>query len=117
MTELRLKHIYENYTTEEQVDTILSLGIPVDTADCYIDLNGNRYVRSQNEGELDDDFFTREDIGYTPCWSAGRLIEIYCVVTHLMFPELSTPHIVKDIIVEIKKHSKYTDFSKLKSYE
>ena len=113
----KLKHIYENYTTEEQADTILSLGIPIDTADCYIDLNGNRYVRSQNEGELDNDFFTREDLGYVPCWSGLRLIEIYCAATHLKFPELSTPYIIQDIIAEIKQQSKHNDFSKLKSYE
>ena len=113
----KLKHIYENYTTEEQADTILSLGIPVDTADCYIDLNGNLYISSQNERELDNDFFTREDIRYTPCWSAVRLIEIYCTATHHMFPELSPPYIIKDIIGAIKQESKYTDFSKLESYE
>lgn len=53
---MKLQHIYENYTTEEHVDTILSLSIPIDTADCYIDVSGNRYVRSQNEGEQDDTF-------------------------------------------------------------
>ncbi len=114
---MKLNHIYDNYTTEEQVDIILNLGIPIDTADCYIDANGNRYVRSQNEGELDTDFFTREDIGYTPCWSAGRLIEIYCTITHLMFPQLSSPYIVKDIIGQIKHQSKYNDFSKIECYE
>ena len=112
---MKLQHIYENYTTEEHVDTILSLGIPIDTADCYIDVSGNRYVRSQNEGEQDDTFF--DEFGYTPCWSAGRLIEIYCTATHLMFPKLSTPYMIKDIIGIIKQESKYTDFSKLESYE
>lgn len=112
---MKLQHIYENYTTEEHVDTILSLGIPIDTADCYIDSCGNRYVRSQNEGEQDDTFFN--EFGYTPCWSAGRLVEIYCTATHRMFPKLSTPYIIKDIIGIIKQESKYTDFSKLKSYE
>ena len=112
---MKLQHIYENYTTEEHVDTILSIGIPIDTADCYIDACGNRYVRSQNEGEQDDTFF--DEFGYTPCWSAGRLVEIYCTATHLMFPELSTPYMVKDIIGIIKQESKYTDFSKLESYE
>ena len=112
---MKLQHIYENYTAEEHVDTILSLGIPIDTADCYIDACGNRYVRSQNEGEQDDTFF--DEFGYTPCWSAGRLVEIYCTVTHLMFPKLSTPYIIKDIIGVIKQESKYTDFSKLESYE
>lgn len=112
---MKLQHIYENYTTEEHVDTILSLGIPIDTADCYIDACGNRYIRSQNEGEQDDTFFN--EFGYTPCWSAGRLVEIYCTVTHLMFPKLSTPYMIKDIIGIIKQESKYTDFSKLESYE
>ena len=112
---MKLQHIYENYTTEEHVDTILSIGIPIDTADCYIDACGNRYVRFQNEGEQDDTFF--DEFGYTPCWSAGRLVEIYCTATHLMFPELSTPYMVKDIIGIIKQESKYTDFSKLESYE
>lgn len=110
-----MQHIYENYTTEEHVDTILSLGIPIDTADCYIDACGNRYIRSQNEGEQDDTFFN--EFGYTPCWSAGRLVEIYCTATHLMFPKLSTPYMIKDIIGIIKQESKYTDFSKLESYE
>ena len=112
---MKLQHIYENYTTEEHVDTILSLGIPIDTADCYIDACGNRYVRSQNEGEQDDTFF--DEFDYTPCWSAGRLVEIYCTATHLMFPKLSTPYMIKDIIGIIKQESKYTDFSKLESYE
>ena len=83
MIELRLKHIYDNYSTPEQAEKILNLGIPVNTADCYIDLNGNRYVRSQHEGEQHDTFF--DELGYTPCWSSGRLIEIWLLCNNAQY--------------------------------
>lgn len=119
---MKLQHIYENYTTEEHVDTILSLGIPIDTADCYIDACGNRYIRSQNEGEQDDTFF--DEFGYTPCWSAGRLIEIWLLCNNAQYSvpltfciDRQTKDIVYLLINMLKKQKmEGTNFSILKEY-
>lgn len=122
MTELRLKHIYDNYTTSDQAEKILNLDIPINTADCYIDLNGNRYVRSQNEGEQDDTFF--DEFGYTPCWSAGRLIEIWLLCNNAQYSvpltfcmDRQTKDIVYLLINMLKKQKMDgTNFSLLKEY-
>ena len=119
---MKLQHIYENYTTEEHVDTILSLGIPIDTADWYIDACGNRYVRSQNEGEQDDTFF--DEFDYTPCWSAGRLIEIWLLCNNAQYSvpltfciDRQTKDIVYLLINMLKKQKmEGTNFSILKEY-
>ena len=70
-----------NFTTTEQSKRLLELGVPEDSADCYL-------LRTHTKGDtfivevLHDELYSKIDkftnlFEYLPCWSVGRLIEIY----------------------------------------
>lgn len=74
-----MKKLQNNFTTPEQSKRLLELGVPADSADCYI----NWYIKSAHQ--LPSDYTYTEFYEFhkkagriiQPCWSAGRLIEIY----------------------------------------
>lgn len=72
-----MKGLQNNFTTLEQSNRLLELGVPEWTADLYMFYTGRTIVVRNNVYERRKDFFTktRKD-GYKPVWSAGRLIEI-----------------------------------------
>ena len=77
-----MRELQNNYTTEEQSKRLLELGLPADSADCYISnekifvLHNCTFQENFNE-DLDMARSHLIDIPhYTPCWSAGRLMEI-----------------------------------------
>jgi hypothetical protein len=109
-----MKKLQNNFTTQEQSKRLLELGLPADSADCVAHIVDNSI-------DLHEDFFLKGDTRisvinqrhtYTkvttlkdneawldepyPCWSVGRLIEIYhicvspgCSFTfHVCFPNL-----------------------------
>ena len=89
-----MKKLQNNFTTPEQSKRLLELGVPADSADLMYDI-------SEIERETYDfptfvyGRFSRYTDGlYVPCWSVGRLIEIYhiCVSSgfsfHVCFPNL-----------------------------
>lgn len=60
--------------------------MPADSADCYLNgdsvimLNGKTFQENYNE-DLDlARLHLAEYPHYIPCWSVGRLIEIYCIL-------------------------------------
>lgn len=74
-----MKNIQNNFTTPEQSKRLLEFGVPADSADFYYD---------KDEVEIDEiihpyilpfnrKFSNYNDMFYLPCWSVGRLIEIY----------------------------------------
>lgn len=79
----------------EQSKRLLELGVPVDSADCYL-------LRTHTQGDtfiievLHDELYSKKDkftnlLEYLPCWSVGRLIEINRICSTLpdeewMFP-------------------------------
>lgn len=66
-----IKKLQNNFTTPEQSKRLLELGVPEDSADChYTALQSMVWVHIDNDPD-----FTNKLI--TPCWSVGRLIEIY----------------------------------------
>ena len=78
-----MKQLQNNFTTPEQSKRLLELGVPADSADCYYENVARKEIRQGKE--KDNDFFTSNRTKYLPCWSVGRLIEIYCIakgVTH-----------------------------------
>ena len=103
-----MKQLQNDFTTPEQSKRLLELGVPKWTADCYYEVfpEGIRVKPSP--------FFVPSD----PCWSVGRLIEIYHICDkpgcsfsfHVCFPNLISEMIYK--IVEAKEHG-WIDFSKL----
>ncbi len=84
-----MKTLQNNFTTPEQSKRLLKLGVPADSADCYL-------LRTHTKGDtfivevLHDELYSKKDkftnmLEYLPCWSAGRLMEIYdmCVMNSI----------------------------------
>ena len=85
-----MKQLQNDFTTPEQSKRLLELGVPADSADCYytpIDSYRHPVVFYTDSPKLwECDRF--------PCWSAGRLIEIFLVCTSVqydMFYPLESP--------------------------
>lgn len=60
--------LQNHFTTIEQSERLLELGVPKNTADCYYDDGLIHIVQMEEEIDIIDSLF--------PCWSVGRLIEI-----------------------------------------
>ena len=71
------KQLRNNFTTPEQSKRLLELGVPADSADCCLRriLTDGGYCETWRVdvfnfiGQIHDD--------YLPCWSVGRLMEIF----------------------------------------
>lgn len=111
-----MKQLQNNFTTPEQSKRLLELGVPADSADCFYEAigfgGGYRQVpiicNSFNKGNRID----------LPCWSVGRLIEIYCKVTGVNeFSMLIVDTLVEEIIYKISaiKFAGNLDFQLIKN--
>ena len=112
----------KNYTTPEQSQRLLELGIPADSADCVYDcalIGGEKYY---SLSILDDELFSTykriwEDpcTDIIPCWSAGQLIEIFELCTGRQLIRRMDRPLVEDVKCRIAfyiHHHKF-DFSEL----
>lgn len=86
-----MNKLQNNFTTLEQSKKLLELGVPTDSADCCLNgdyviiLNGKTFQENYNE-DLDlARLHLMEYPHYVPCWSCGRLIEIYEICTQKKF--------------------------------
>lgn len=68
-----------NFTTIEQSNRLLELGFPKNSADLYY----NKYGALEAIPEYRN-FNEFCDYTDTPCWSAGRLIEIYLICNEVV---------------------------------
>lgn len=71
-----------NFTTREQSKKLMDIGVPADSADCYY----NKYINMPyvfNKRVTFSKYAKVEDI--IPCWSTGRLIEIYEICLGLYY--------------------------------
>ena len=110
---IRFGELESHYTTKAQAKELLEIGLPANSADLYADENGIIHFINDDD-QFREEFFEHYGNGYEPRWTDGRLIEIYCLVTHLIFPGLDGIYTTKDIISEILYKTKQgTDFSKL----
>lgn len=82
-----MKTLQNNYTTPEQSKRLLELGVPMDSADCYL-------LRTRTKGDifivevLHDELYSKKDkftkmLEYLPCWSVARLMEIFEICDNL----------------------------------
>lgn len=101
-----MKQLQNNYTTPEQSKRLLQLGLPADSADCYY--SRMKYEEYENPKILymkysDVACFHPKTFIYLPCWSVGRLIEIFEICTGIKFKRDETQEIspLEDIIAEI----------------
>lgn len=88
-----MKKLQNNFTTPEQSKRLLELGVPAWTADCFrwdfmnsFDVSeDNRYSTSISVlcFEYQRGFYDK-----LPCWSVGRLIEIYLLCAELKKPQM-----------------------------
>jgi hypothetical protein len=115
-----MKQLQKDTTTPEQSKRLLELGVPSDSANCYLTRFG-----------IDEDWEVKvlNNIKYSeleisnqnyclPCWSAARLIDIYEICTCCLFermnPKLS---VLEDVLLQISEDvispDECWDFSKL----
>lgn len=114
-----MKTLQNNYTTPEQSKRLLELGVPADSADCYYDIYNGRinviHTTDASWRETDKAFMYYQS--YLPCWSAGRLIEIFEICTGQVWQnEIIENYSKIDMLLEDfeDREQKYTfDFSKL----
>ena len=78
-----MRTLQNNFTTPEQSKRLLELGVPADSADCFykepyttacILRNCDRFSYYCGDADRNVDYSK-----YTPCWSVGRLREIFCI--------------------------------------
>lgn len=72
-----MKTLQSNFTTPEQSNRLLELGVPADSADCIFTRYSKyeKWKRRFIEDVVGEQLFCNQDF-YFPCWSVGRLIEI-----------------------------------------
>lgn len=114
-----MKTLQNNFTTPEQSKRLLELGLPADSADMWyigsLDKRGVKYGSFPVfPNSVDYQIFDRD----IPCWSVGRLIEIYVNLSSheyvsLIFKKTFTP--MDKILDKFEKDVKngLLDFSKL----
>lgn len=93
-----MKTLQNNFTTPEQSQRLLELGVPADSADCYHSVadKKNIYIRNTEETSI----FSRD--GFIPCWSVGRLIEIYEICSGKKY-ERKSARLVREGNVSVMK--------------
>lgn len=124
-----MKTLQNNFTTPEQSKRLLELGVPADSADCYITQN------KDNESKLTEirilkrnysallahynEMAQKEEmyINITPSWSVGRLIEIAMLCGKVkpcyMFDKQDKRSIIEFMTNVIEEKIDTLDFSKL----
>lgn len=117
--------LQNNFTTPEQSKRLLELGVPADSADMLWDGSIDA-----NEGRIFEDFpiysdkpfsyyqllYRQEDVVHIlPCWSVGRLIEIFLLCTPYKEISLHNENLVEQMVESIFMVHKdgLIDFSKL----
>ena len=120
---MAIKKLQNNFTTPEQSKRLLELGVPADSADCYL-------LRTHTKGDtfivevLHDELYSKKDkftnmLEYIPCWSAGRLIDIFEKCTGERFSReinastLQLIPLIEDVIAQIEKHLKIMIYRRL----
>jgi hypothetical protein len=108
-----MKTLQNNFTTIEQSKRLLELGVPADSADCY-------YVTSvgKKPNIIHSEFHFDVKCKTTPkpCWSVGRLIELYMKAKGLdfmYFRIMSDADMIDSIVRMFVENQNEMDFSKL----
>lgn len=118
-----MKKLQRNFTTPKQSKQLLDLGVPEWTADCYYtqeSIEGSMYwfkILLKRECQPDPSLHARVNIHTTlPCWSVGRLIELYMKAKGLdfmYFRIMSDADMIDSIVRMFVENQNEIDFSKL----
>ena len=123
-----MKELQKNFTTPEQANRLLELGVPENTADCFYYEwawfpefeHYGKQLNVINWQDFNEENRLRTEKVY-PCWSVGRLIEISRTCTTLPDEEWMFPF-WKDVqdnvewaikVIESAVRTEHIDFSKL----
>lgn len=71
-----MKHLQNNYTTPEQSKSLLELGVPAGSADLFYFDHGAGFTCLPTLVD-DTEYVCFFDERFLPCWSVGRLMEIF----------------------------------------
>ena len=116
-----MKKLQNNFTTPEQSKRLLELGVPAWTADL-------RYrICKANDSIIGNPYITKgkkyigSHFNYSlPCWSVGRLIEIYEIVGENAGQCVSTTKStsrIESLVQLYEENATLLDFLKLDNYE
>lgn len=125
---MAIKKLQNNFTTPEQSKRLLELGVPADSADMLWDgtydlVNGWEFEDYPTFSDKHYSYYQglyREEgaINILPCWSVGRLMEIYVIARGLdtaYLPIERGEDMVKYLIRLYEEKAKDLDFSKLEN--
>ena len=81
-----MKKLQNGFTTPEQSKRLLELGVPANSADLFYD---NEWLKIDKDDVplviyKTNKFTDYDQQEYTPCWSVGRLIEIYLICNEVI---------------------------------
>ena len=111
-----MKTLQKNFTTPEQSKRLLELGVPADSADCYLTRFGideDWEVKVLNNVKYSEISIGNQEY-CLPCWSVGRLIEIYEICFGGYFNSRYFGHtLMEDVLLKIEEQIDSIDFSKL----
>lgn len=116
-----MKTFQNNFTTPEQSKRLLELGVPANSADCYLTRFGideDWEVKVLNYDKYSDVVIGNQDY-CIPCWSVGRLVEICrtCLPKKeydQAFEEMDSAKDVMDVwLAAVSNNTPVFDFSKL----
>ena len=111
-----MKTLQNNFTTPEQSKQLLELGVPSDSADCYLTRFGiykDWEVKILNNVKYLEIAISNQKY-CLPCWSVGRLIEIYEICFGGYFNSRYFGHtLMEDVLLKIEDQIDSIDFSKL----
>lgn len=113
-----MKQLQNNFTTPEQSKRLLELGVPADSADCCYSCYSDGTVLNKEAPDIIPFDYCREKekwLNDIPCWSVGRLIEIFIICTPYVEIRLRLRLIIEQLIAsyeDVKKQG-LIDFSKL----
>jgi hypothetical protein len=118
---MAIKKLQNNYTTPLQSKLLLKLGLPADSADCYLQNESQdplayvNYTAHIIQPFHDKRVMFSQMEDFLPCWSVGRLIEIYEICANAEYDRDCSRGLVEDVIYIIERDFSHNmlDFSKL----
>lgn len=113
---MSMKTLQNNFTTPEQSKRLLELGVPADSADCYIDeWRRVHFIPQETQHTLYRKLARRTIYAITPCWSVGRLMEIIaeCYQVDMPFRYFVRGGMMESLINTFIDLREEIDFSKL----
>lgn len=115
---MAIKKLQNNFTTPEQSKRLLELGVPADSADqlYYEDCMWSAHEFLSPKHLYSEVVKGHENIAI-PCWSVGRLMEIFLLCSPYSSIEINKSDKVEQMIASIELEHKLLDFSKLEEPE